>query len=68
MVRGYQDFPKYGAILYDTMIDQEYAKSFEIDKSPRMFSLRKEGINRDFWEMDVSFLPSHYLSLPQHIL
>jgi hypothetical protein len=34
------------------MIDQEYAKSFEIDKSPRMFSLRKEGINRDFWEMD----------------
>ncbi|KAG2139395.1 S-adenosyl-L-methionine-dependent methyltransferase [Suillus cothurnatus] len=53
MVRVYQDFPKYGAVLYDTMTDEEYARSCEIEKSPRMFSLRKEGINSEFWEMDV---------------
>jgi hypothetical protein len=52
MVRVYQDFPKYGAVLYDTMTDEEYARSCEIEKSPRMFSLRKEGINSEFWEMD----------------
>ncbi|KAG1776816.1 S-adenosyl-L-methionine-dependent methyltransferase [Suillus placidus] len=54
-VRSHHDLPKYGAILYDTMIDQEYARSHEVDKSPRLFSLRKEGIDSGYWEMDVSF-------------
>ncbi|KAG2069143.1 S-adenosyl-L-methionine-dependent methyltransferase [Suillus decipiens] len=52
MIRIHSNFPKYGVNLYDAMIDQEYAKSHDVDKSPRLFSLRKEGINRDFWEMD----------------
>ncbi|KAG2069142.1 S-adenosyl-L-methionine-dependent methyltransferase [Suillus decipiens] len=52
IVRVHSDFPKYGVNLYDAMIDQEYAKSHDVDKSPRLFSLRKEGINKDFWEMD----------------
>ncbi|KAG2342359.1 S-adenosyl-L-methionine-dependent methyltransferase [Suillus weaverae] len=52
MVRIHHDLPKYGAILYDTMIDQEYARSHEVDQSPRLFSLRKEGIDSGYWEMD----------------
>ncbi|KAG2070684.1 S-adenosyl-L-methionine-dependent methyltransferase [Suillus decipiens] len=53
MVRVHSDIPKFGAILYDTMIDQEYARSHEFDKSPRLFYLRKEGIvNSNPWEMD----------------
>ncbi|KAG2070682.1 S-adenosyl-L-methionine-dependent methyltransferase [Suillus decipiens] len=52
MVRVYSESLKYGPILYDTMIDQEYARSHELDKSPRLFYLRKEGINNDFWDMD----------------
>ncbi|KAG1745181.1 O-methyltransferase-domain-containing protein [Suillus lakei] len=47
-----QPFPKYGVVLYDTMIDQEFARSDKVDKSPRIFALRKEGINNGFWEMD----------------
>ncbi|KAG2073514.1 S-adenosyl-L-methionine-dependent methyltransferase [Suillus decipiens] len=52
MVRVHSDFPKYAANLYDTMIDQEYARSYEVEKSPRLFSFRKEGIDRDYWDMD----------------
>ncbi|KAG2124432.1 O-methyltransferase-domain-containing protein [Suillus clintonianus] len=51
-VRIQQPFPKYGAVLYETMTDQEFARSDETDKSPRAFALRKEGINNGFWEMD----------------
>lgn len=51
-LRIHQEIPKYGANLYNTMVDQEYARSHEVDKSPRLFSLRKEGINSGYWEMD----------------
>ncbi|KAG1745173.1 S-adenosyl-L-methionine-dependent methyltransferase [Suillus lakei] len=47
-----QDFPKYAAVLYETMIDQEFAGSDKVDKAPRAFALRKEGINSSFWDMD----------------
>ncbi|KAG1861920.1 S-adenosyl-L-methionine-dependent methyltransferase [Suillus tomentosus] len=54
-IRDQRDSPKYAAVLYETMIDQEFARSNEVEKAPRAFALRKEGKNNDFWEMDVSF-------------
>ncbi|KAG2134160.1 S-adenosyl-L-methionine-dependent methyltransferase [Suillus bovinus] len=52
-VRTQRDFPKYAAVLYDSMIDQDFARSFKVEKTPRTFALGKEEkINNNFWEMD----------------
>ncbi|KAG2342989.1 S-adenosyl-L-methionine-dependent methyltransferase [Suillus weaverae] len=53
--RHQQEYPKYAAVLYETMIDQEFANSDKVEKAPRVFALRKEGRNNsdDFWDMDV---------------
>ncbi|KAG2158605.1 S-adenosyl-L-methionine-dependent methyltransferase [Suillus bovinus] len=50
---GYQrEFPKYAAVLHETMIDKEFARSDKAEHSPRAFALRKEGKNNGFWDMD----------------
>ncbi|KAG1793227.1 S-adenosyl-L-methionine-dependent methyltransferase [Suillus variegatus] len=51
-IQRHRDFAKYAAVLYETMIDQEFARSSEVDKTPRAFALRKEGKDDNFWEMD----------------
>ncbi|OJA11684.1 hypothetical protein AZE42_10532 [Rhizopogon vesiculosus] len=48
--RVYSDFPKYGTVLYETMTDKEFARSYEVDKAPRSFSIRKEGMKEGYWE------------------
>ncbi|KAJ8588309.1 S-adenosyl-L-methionine-dependent methyltransferase [Rhizopogon salebrosus TDB-379] len=45
------DFSKYAGVLYETMTDQEFARSRKIDKAPRGFALRKDGIQESYWEM-----------------
>ncbi|KAG1784418.1 S-adenosyl-L-methionine-dependent methyltransferase [Suillus plorans] len=48
-----REFPKYAAVLYDTMVDQEFARSDKVERAPRAFALGKEGKKNDsYWEMD----------------
>ncbi|KAG1857870.1 S-adenosyl-L-methionine-dependent methyltransferase [Suillus tomentosus] len=47
-----REFPKYAAVLYETMVDQEFARSDKLERAPRAFALRKEAKNNGFWEMD----------------
>ncbi|KAG1824005.1 S-adenosyl-L-methionine-dependent methyltransferase [Suillus variegatus] len=51
-IRTQRDFPKYAAVLYETMVDQEFARSHEVEKAPRAFALKKEGKNNGYWEMN----------------
>ncbi|KAG2055662.1 S-adenosyl-L-methionine-dependent methyltransferase [Suillus hirtellus] len=51
-IRDQRDSPKYAAVLYETMIDQEFARSNKVEKAPRAFALRREGKNNNYWEMD----------------
>ncbi|KAG1804644.1 S-adenosyl-L-methionine-dependent methyltransferase [Suillus subaureus] len=46
-----QDISKYAGVVYETMIDEEFSMSHEVDKAPRVFALRKEGISMDHYEM-----------------
>ncbi|KAG1847273.1 S-adenosyl-L-methionine-dependent methyltransferase [Suillus tomentosus] len=47
-----REFPKYAAVLYETMVDQEFARSDKVERAPRAFALGKEGKNDSYWEMD----------------
>ncbi|KAG2159089.1 S-adenosyl-L-methionine-dependent methyltransferase [Suillus bovinus] len=51
-IRNHRRCPKYAAVLYETMIDQEFARSHTVEKAPRAFLLRTEGKTKNFWEMD----------------
>ncbi|KAG0703306.1 S-adenosyl-L-methionine-dependent methyltransferase [Suillus ampliporus] len=33
------------------MIDAEFSRSHEVDKAPRVFAFRQEGLKDDYWEM-----------------
>ncbi|KAG2029970.1 S-adenosyl-L-methionine-dependent methyltransferase [Suillus americanus] len=55
-----QDISKFAGVVYETMIDKEFSRSHEIDKAPRVFAFRKEGMKDHYYEAmedDVSF---HY--------
>ncbi|KAG1864892.1 O-methyltransferase-domain-containing protein, partial [Suillus subluteus] len=39
-----QDISKFAGVVYETMIDEEFSRSQEIDKAPRVFAFRKEGM------------------------
>jgi len=48
------------------MVDEEFAYSNELDKSPRVLAFRKEGMKGNYWEAikdDVSFRSRTALSL-----
>jgi hypothetical protein len=45
------------------MTDQEFAKSNKVEKTPRVFALKKEGKPINYWEMDVSFSFNHHPGL-----
>jgi SAM-dependent methyltransferase len=45
-----QDISKYAAVLYESMVDEEFAYSNELDKSPRVLAFRKEGMKGNYWE------------------
>ncbi|KAG1828542.1 S-adenosyl-L-methionine-dependent methyltransferase [Suillus variegatus] len=51
-IKFQREFPKYAAVLHETMVDQEFARSDKLERTPRAFALRKEGKNNGFWEMD----------------
>ncbi|KAG1883837.1 O-methyltransferase-domain-containing protein [Suillus subluteus] len=47
-----QDVPKYAGVLYESMIDEEFAHSHEPDKAPWVLALRKEGMKgNNHWEL-----------------
>ncbi|KAG2065750.1 S-adenosyl-L-methionine-dependent methyltransferase [Suillus decipiens] len=46
-----QDVSKFASVMYETMIDEEFSRSHEIDKAPRVFAFRKEGITVNQYEM-----------------
>ncbi|KAG1839989.1 S-adenosyl-L-methionine-dependent methyltransferase, partial [Suillus subalutaceus] len=46
-----QDVAKYAGVLYESMIDEEFSRSHELDKAPRVLAFRKEGMKGDYWEM-----------------
>ncbi|KAG1724992.1 S-adenosyl-L-methionine-dependent methyltransferase [Suillus lakei] len=41
---------KYAGVIYETMIDEEFSRSQAIDKAPREFAFRKEGLKGNSWE------------------
>ncbi|KAG1864887.1 S-adenosyl-L-methionine-dependent methyltransferase [Suillus subluteus] len=45
-----QDGPKFAGVVYETMIDEEFSRSQEIDKAPRVFAFRKEGMKDPYYE------------------
>ncbi|KAG1847250.1 S-adenosyl-L-methionine-dependent methyltransferase [Suillus tomentosus] len=51
-IKTQREYPKYGAVLYETMVDHEFARSDKVERAPRVFTLGKEGKNNSFWEMD----------------
>ncbi|KAG1885244.1 O-methyltransferase-domain-containing protein [Suillus subluteus] len=46
-----QDVAKSASVVYETMIDEEFSRSHEIDKAPRIFAFRKEGMKVNQYEM-----------------
>ncbi|KAG2346546.1 S-adenosyl-L-methionine-dependent methyltransferase [Suillus weaverae] len=42
---------KEGSIVYESMIDEEFSRSHEIDKTPRDFVSKKEGLKGKAWEI-----------------
>ncbi|KAG1810662.1 O-methyltransferase-domain-containing protein [Suillus subaureus] len=46
-----QDVAKYAGVLYESMIDEEFSHSHELDKAPRVLAFRKEGMKGNYWEM-----------------
>ncbi|KAG1897459.1 S-adenosyl-L-methionine-dependent methyltransferase [Suillus fuscotomentosus] len=52
LIKTQREIPKYAAVLYETMVDQEFARSHKVERAPRAFALRKEGKNNSFWVMD----------------
>ncbi|KAG2035383.1 S-adenosyl-L-methionine-dependent methyltransferase [Suillus americanus] len=45
-----QEVSKYAAVLYESMIDEEFARSNDLDKAPRVLAFKKEGMKANFWE------------------
>ncbi|KAG1854823.1 S-adenosyl-L-methionine-dependent methyltransferase [Suillus subalutaceus] len=45
-----QDTSKSAGVVYETMIDEEFSRSHEIDKAPRVFAFRKEGMKDRYYE------------------
>ncbi|KAG2055678.1 S-adenosyl-L-methionine-dependent methyltransferase [Suillus hirtellus] len=62
-IRHQREYPKYAAVLYETMIDQDFARSNEVEKAPRAFALKKEGKNNGFWEMNDEELDTFHKSM-----
>ncbi|KAG2124435.1 O-methyltransferase-domain-containing protein [Suillus clintonianus] len=50
-VQIHQEIPKYGVVLYESMVDKEFARSEGVDGAPRVFACRKDGSEEDFWKM-----------------
>ncbi|KAG2101510.1 S-adenosyl-L-methionine-dependent methyltransferase [Suillus cothurnatus] len=46
-----QDVSKAASVVYETMINEEFSRSHEIDKAPRIFAFRKEGMKVNQYEM-----------------
>ncbi|KAG1794326.1 S-adenosyl-L-methionine-dependent methyltransferase [Suillus plorans] len=62
-IRHQREYPRYAAVLYETMVDQEFARSNEVEKAPRAFALKKEGKNNGFWEMNDEELDTFHKSM-----
>ncbi|KAG1824004.1 S-adenosyl-L-methionine-dependent methyltransferase [Suillus variegatus] len=62
-IRHQREYPRYAAVLYETMVDQEFARSHEVEKAPRAFALKKEGKNNGFWEMNDEELDTFHKSM-----
>ncbi|KAG2039958.1 S-adenosyl-L-methionine-dependent methyltransferase [Suillus americanus] len=45
-----QDVSKYAGVVYETMIDEEFSRSHELDKAPRVFAFRKEGMKDPYYK------------------
>ncbi|KAG1854821.1 O-methyltransferase-domain-containing protein [Suillus subalutaceus] len=45
-----QDGPKFAEVVYETMIDEEFSRSHELDKAPRVCAFRKEGMKDPYYE------------------
>ncbi|KAG1728070.1 O-methyltransferase-domain-containing protein [Suillus lakei] len=46
-----QDISKFAGVVYETMVDEEFSRSHEVDKAPRVFAFRKEGMKGNYWDM-----------------
>ncbi|KAG1833628.1 hypothetical protein DFJ58DRAFT_223061 [Suillus subalutaceus] len=46
-----QGVSKVTRVFYDTMIDEEFAKSHKVDKVPRLFGLQKQGMKGNNYEV-----------------
>ncbi|KAG2038059.1 O-methyltransferase-domain-containing protein [Suillus americanus] len=46
-----RDVPTYAGVLYESMVDEEFSHSHELDKAPRVLAFRKEGMKGNYWEM-----------------
>ncbi|KAG2131803.1 O-methyltransferase-domain-containing protein [Suillus clintonianus] len=46
-----EDISKFAGVVYETMIDDEFSRSHEADKSPQVFAFRKEGIKGNYFEV-----------------
>lgn len=46
-----QDVSKAASVVYETMVNEEFSRSHEIDKAPRIFAFRKEGMKVNQYEM-----------------
>ncbi|KAG2029972.1 hypothetical protein BDR03DRAFT_1017687 [Suillus americanus] len=46
-----QDVAKYAGVLYESMTDEEFSRSHEPDKAPRVLAFRKEGMKGNYWQM-----------------
>ncbi|KAG1840374.1 S-adenosyl-L-methionine-dependent methyltransferase [Suillus subalutaceus] len=42
---------KYAGVLYESMTDEEFSRSHEPDKAPRVLVSRREGITGNYWKM-----------------
>ncbi|KAG1883859.1 S-adenosyl-L-methionine-dependent methyltransferase [Suillus subluteus] len=45
-----QMISKYAAVLYESMTDEEFAYSNELDKAPRVLAYRKEGMKANYFQ------------------
>ncbi|KAG2060535.1 S-adenosyl-L-methionine-dependent methyltransferase [Suillus hirtellus] len=52
-IKTQREFPKYATVLYETMVDREFARSNKVERAPRAFTLGKECKNNSFWVMNI---------------
>jgi hypothetical protein len=58
IVRIHQEVPKHGAILYESMVDKEFARANGVHGTSHVCTFKKDGMEDDFWETikgDLSF-------------